>query len=218
MAGSLYLGSNKVCPAIVISNPVILDMYDVNENGKVIPKEVIDGSGIKIIDKTYIGRNISYFLNYYSGNNSSIITEFNFPDLEEISDSCFYDVCYGQIKLESFDFQKLKKIGNDGLWRGFGNSKITVANFSSLEELGSEALASCFLYCSLIEDIYFNSLKTTSFGNYTDQLDDIVWKGRGDVTCTIHFPSNLESTIEQLDGYPNFGRGTQLAFDLPETE
>jgi hypothetical protein len=40
------------------------------------------------------------------------------------------------------------------------------------------------------------------------------------VTHTIHFPSNLESTIQTLTGYPLFG-GTSgkvvLAFDLPAT-
>ena len=39
-------------------------------------------------------------------------------------------------------------------------------------------------------------------------------------THTIHFPSNLESTIQGLTGYPNFG-GTSgyvvLIFDLPAT-
>ena len=40
-------------------------------------------------------------------------------------------------------------------------------------------------------------------------------------TVTIHFPSNLQSTISQLDGYPLFGGESGyivLAFDLPATE
>jgi hypothetical protein len=39
-------------------------------------------------------------------------------------------------------------------------------------------------------------------------------------THTIHFPSNLQTKISTLSGYPNFG-GTNgyvtLAFDLPAT-
>jgi hypothetical protein len=39
-------------------------------------------------------------------------------------------------------------------------------------------------------------------------------------THTLHFPSNLESTIQGLSGYPTFG-GTSgyvvLAYDLPAT-
>ena len=42
-----------------------------------------------------------------------------------------------------------------------------------------------------------------------------------DVVHTIHFPSNLQSTIQQQNDYPLFGGDSDyvvLAFDLPATE
>ena len=67
-----------------------------------------------------------------------------------------------------------------------------------------------------LTDIYFSALKTTSNISLTDLLSN----SGTNVIHTLHFPSNLESKIQSLGGYPLFG-GTSgyvvCAFDLPAT-
>lgn len=100
------------------------------------------------------------------------------------------------------------------------NNLIT-ASFASLYQiLGANALNTAFAYATKIENIYFNSLTSSSFGSVKSQFTNMMQGTGSTVTHTIHFPSNLESTIQTLTGYPLFG-GTSgkvvCAFDLPAT-
>ena len=62
-----------------------------------------------------------------------------------------------------------------------------------------------------VTELRFPALKTTS----TIEIQYMLSNLDG---CTVHFPSNLVSTIQGLTGYPNFGgTNTVLAFDLPAT-
>lgn len=116
----------------------------------------------------------------------------------------------------------LTTIGVGGLYNTFAYcSGITSVNFASLATVGSLGLSETFSYCTALTDIYFDSLTTTSFGTDTDQFDNMLLGTGTGVTHTLHFPSNLETTIQGLSGYPNFGGNSgyvTLAFDLPSTE
>lgn len=62
-----------------------------------------------------------------------------------------------------------------------------------------------------VTELRFPALKTASEIEIQYMLSDVDG-------CTVHFPSNLESTIQGLAGYPNFGgTNTTLLFDLPAT-
>lgn len=62
-----------------------------------------------------------------------------------------------------------------------------------------------------VTELRFPSLKTTSIISIQYMLSNL----NG---CTVHFPSNLQTIISGLTGYPNFGgTNTVLAFDLPAT-
>mgnify|MGYP003287134152 CR=1 FL=1 len=92
-------------------------------------------------------------------------------------------------------------------------------NLSSLSVIGSGACNYMFSGCTSLTSLSFPALTTTSFGSYTDQFMGMC---EGISGITLHFPSNLQSVIEGLDGYSEtepFGAisGTVL-FDLPETE
>lgn len=98
---------------------------------------------------------------------------------------------------------------------------ITTVNFSALTTINGYNAFNYMLYgCTSLTDVYFNSLTTTSFGSYVNQFNNMLQNTGTNTTHTLHFPSNLESTISGLTGYPNFG-GTSgyvvLAFDLLET-
>ena len=122
-------------------------------------------------------------------------------------------------------FPKLKAItGNNGFSNMFGNSGIKTVEFQLLNSINNTDIMSySFANCRNIENIYFHSLTTTSFGNYNSQFNDMFDSNTASTSgaITMHFPSNLSNTIARLTGYPNFGATAgrlPLAFDLPATE
>jgi len=174
----------------------------------------------------------------------------SFPDLTTISGSNGLAWCFSYSSITSIDFPKLETItGNSGLAnfarqcpnltqvnisklkKASASSSMTYAfyrtaiqelRFTALEDISANyVLQSALGYCRSLTDVYFNALKTTSFGSrYTNQFTNMMSNTGTTVTHTIHFPSNLQSTISGLNGYPLFG-GTSgyvtLSFDLPAT-
>lgn len=88
---------------------------------------------------------------------------------------------------------------------------------------GQNTFNTAFQSCPKLQHIYFNGLTTTSFGSYVNQFNNMFNSQTGSTAtggCTVHFPSNLQSTIAGLTGYPTFGGSSSyinLAFDLPAT-
>ena len=101
-----------------------------------------------------------------------------------------------------------------------GCQYLITVDFPLLATLTNGALVRAFGYCTRLTDIYFRALKTTSFGSFLNQFNNLMTGTGTSTTHTIHFPSNMESTISGLSGYPLFG-GTSgyvvLAYDLPAT-
>ena len=134
------------------------------------------------------------------------VKEVNFESLEEISGSSAFSNCmqgysvYSLSQLEKCYFPKLSNIGN-----------------------ASYLFSSCFSQQAKLTDVYFNALTTSSFGSYTNQLQNMFNANTGISTaagCTVHFPSNMETTISGLTGYPLFGGKSGyvvLSYDLPAT-
>ena len=126
--------------------------------------------------------------------------------------------------LTSVDLSALTTVsGSKGLQYAFyGCAGLTSVDLSSLSTVsGSYALFNAFQNCTGLTDIYFRALTTTSFGStYKNQFSSMLSSTGTTKTHTLHFPSNLQSTISGLSGYPNFG-GTSgyvtLSFDLPAT-
>ena len=105
-------------------------------------------------------------------------------------------------------------------------SLLETAYFPKLSDIsGSATFGGACGSCLKITDIYFNSLTTTSFGSNINQFNNMFNNGvygtaATSGTCTVHFPSNLSSTISGLTGYPTFGGDSGrivLSFDLPST-
>lgn len=125
------------------------------------------------------------------------LTTIEFPELTTISgqQACQYMFSSCTV-LKTVNFPKLSNVSGDKCFNSFCN------------------------FCSNLEHIYFGALNTSSFGSYTNQFNNLLTYTGNTVTHTLHFPSNMESTIATLSGYPNFG-GTSgsvvLAYDLPAT-
>lgn len=103
-----------------------------------------------------------------------------------------------------------------------GCSALTNMHFSALTTISwSYVLRGIFTGCTALTDVYFNALTTNSFGTFNNQFSSMMTSTGTTVIHTLHFPSNLQSTISNLSGYPLFG-GTSgyviCAFDLDPTE
>ena len=138
-------------------------------------------------------------------------------------DSGFSTAFYGCTGLTSVSFPSLTTVLGD---YAFSNTfrdctGLTSVNFPSLTTVsGSYELSNAFNGCTNIESISFPSLTTTSFGSYKNQFNNMMANTGKTKTHKLHFPSNLQSTISGLTGYPLFG-GTSgyvtCLFDLPAT-
>lgn len=153
------------------------------------------------------------------------IKSVSFPNLTTLSGrNSLYECFYYCDLLTSVSFPNLTTIsGNTSMQYCFFHCEaLTSASFPSLVNLsGIRCMANCFVGCPNITDIYFPALKTTSFGSQLNQFSNLLGQTGKGVIHTIHFPSNLETTIQGLTDYPLFG-GTSgyvvLNFDLPATE
>ena len=192
----------------------------------------VDLSGLKIIDLKSFGYTFEAAFNRCMN-----LTNVDLSNLETITSS--YDMggyvfscCFQNTKLSSFTFNKLKTIRcNYALDRMFSLcNNLTTVRFPLLNVIqqtpsGFTSNGFClyriFRNCRNLSDVYFNSLTTQSFGSLTNQFQDMLSSTGTTVTHTLHFPSNLQSTISGLTGYPLFG-GTSgyvvCAFDLDPTE
>lgn len=186
MAGSLYLGNQKVCPVVLVGNqepfPVRVVESKLNSSGYVDglyrytdlyryytdKPFYIDGRGIEAME-IYPGTgSISpWFVNSFR---ASSIKYVDFCDLSHLPTT-------GTISSRSTPFSYM--IGEtDGVH---------------------------IYFRAVNSQTYFNS---NIFGLLCAQATNAV----------VHFPSNMQSTIAGLQGYPSFGGWyTTLAFDLPAT-
>ena len=153
------------------------------------------------------------------------LTSISFLALTTISGSygC-QNMLYNCTALTSVSFPALTTIsGSYGCQNMLqGCTALTSVSFPALTTIsGAYGCQYMFYGCTALTDVYFPALTTTSFGSNVNQFSSIMNSTGTGVIHTLHFPSNLESTIQGLIGYPLFG-GTSgyvvLAFDLPATE
>jgi len=123
--------------------------------------------------------------------------------------------------LASVNLSSLKElIGNSGgeCQGMFGyDTSLTSVTFTALDTIpGSQACYQMFYSCTGLTSVSFPALKTTSFGSNTNQFQAMLALCSG---VTLHFPSNLQSTISGLTGYSSgfSGTNTTILFDLPAT-
>ena len=148
------------------------------------------------------------------------------PLLETISgqNACSY-MFYICMYLNTVSLPKLTTISgsNACTYMFYYCSSLTSISFTELTNItGSACCSYMFGNCYALTSISFPKLTTTSFGSNVNQFFSMFNSNTAltSGTCTLHFPSNIESTIQGLTGYPLFG-GTSgrivLAFDLPAT-
>lgn len=158
-------------------------------------------------------------------NSCTALTDVSFSNLTTVSGAsgCFF-MLSDCTSLTSVSFLNLTTIsGSSGCGQMLSNcTALTSASFPNLKIIsGAYGCSNMLSGCTALTDVYFSALTTTSFGSVKNQFSSMMNNTGTAVTHTLHFPSNLESTIQGLIGYPLFG-GTSgyvvLAFDLPATE
>ena len=145
-----------------------------------------------------------------------------FTGVKDVADYGLY-YRFTRTKVKSASFPSLTTIsgGNACYYMLQNCTALTSVSFPNLTTIsGAQACGYMLQYCTALTDVYFSALTTTSFGSRVNQFYGMMGGTGTNVTHTLHFPSNLESTIQGLQGYPTFG-GTSgyvvCAFDLPAT-
>lgn len=160
---------------------------------------------------------------------TSYTGEINTIDLSSLETVSGSSGCSGMFNSQSNlpatfnSLPKLKTVSSSSAMSSFlqvttnRSNNITSFSFPMLDNItGNSAMTYFFRNRTSLQHVYFNAIKTTSFGSNTNQFQNLI---TGITGCTIHFPSNMEETISGLTGYPNFGgTSTVLAYDLPATE
>ena len=149
------------------------------------------------------------------------LTSVEFPELQEVDEFIWFQ----SLKtLTSISLPKLSKLGFSGLGNTNGGaftgcSGLTTMTFPSLSDLTNAyyGLVKTFYNCTSLTSVSFPALKSTSFGTYTSQFNNML---SGCTGVTVHFPSNLQSVIGSWsDIIAGFGgTNTTVLFDLPATE
>ena len=154
---------------------------------------------------------MAYFYTY-----SKDLETVSFPELEEIGQCGMQNAFQWNTNLKSVSFPKLKTLKGsysslDGAF--YYCSNLEYVNLDSLEFLTSEALKGAFSNCRELKSLYFPSLTSESFGNYTNQFDGMLTRVTG---CTVHFPFSLKNIISDwtsvIQGFG--GTNTTIIFDL----
>lgn len=144
------------------------------------------------------------------------LTSVEFSSLTTISGSSGAAYMFNNCsKLTSVDLSSLTTISSGyGVNSMFANcTKLTSVNLSSLTAIrGNYAFQNAFRTCTNLKELRFPALTADSFGNYTNQFNNMLSSVTG---CTLHFPAVAQAKIETMQGYPNFGgTNTVVLFDL----
>lgn len=153
------------------------------------------------------------------------ITSVSFPALVSVTgNSGMRQMFQNCENLTSALFPELTTVsGQMGLGYIFSSADILTLEFPKLSVLtGVRALFHMFDGCKNLTSVSFPALTTDSFGTTKNQFEAIfnITTGQTSGAITMHFPSNLESIIQGMTGYPTFGATSgivTLAFDLPAT-
>lgn len=235
--GSFYIGSQKVCPAVVTSPSGASIPLEVSAQGILqkpttsftwsLPNTVTDigayglyyafygATGLTSADLSSLTSISGNNALYYTFRGCSNLTSINLSNLTTTSGmNTSFGYC---TSLTSVDLGNLTTISGS-LYSVFTNcSNLASVNLNKLTVLTASAVFSyAFDHCTSLTTLSFPALTSTSFGSYTNQFSNML---HGVTGCTVHFPSNLQSVIGSWsDVTAGFGgTNTTILFDLPAT-
>lgn len=131
------------------------------------------------------------------------------------SNSALESAFQGCSNLASVDLRGLTTVSSSGLAYAFSDCRLLASvNLSSLSTLNSSnGMSYAFRNCISLSSLSFPSLTTSSFGNRTNQFNNML---SGCSNVTVHFPAAIQSTIGSwasvTSGFD--GTNTTVLFDL----
>lgn len=218
---TMYMGNQQITPAFVVNSDkygVSVDAFlgDVDANG-VLQLPAAGGSVVLHGVTDIADGAFAYKFMFNAG-----INGFSAPVLVAISgtDAC-HNTFSGCANLVSASMPELVTIGsldsNESCWGMFDSTGLITVSFLKLKTIdGTDSCVRMFANCKSLTDVYFYSLTSVS----ADAFEDMFLGAGASTGLTVHFPSNAETLIQGLTGYPTFGADSDiitLAYDLPAT-
>ncbi len=189
--------------------PVIL-LEDIADGSASIPKEpfIVSTNMTEIPDYDRYKSPYGELLH-----NNEYITYVDFSKLRSIGARGMTDVYYGTFEgcpnLISVNFSNLQSIGEEGVATAFQDcTSLTSVDFSNLTSVGNYGLHHTFGGCTSLNSLSFPKIRVSGYEGISNILT-------GTTGCTVHLPSSLEAVIS--NSYLG-GVNTEVLFDLPPTD
>ena len=151
----------------------------------------------------------------YAFSSCTHLTTINFGNLTNAHTQVFDSVCLGCTALTSASFASLTSVGSYCFNSAFyGCTSLTTLNFGSLSDISKDSVFRYAFYnCTSLATLSFPALTTTSFGNFTNQFNNML---QGCTGVTVHFPAAIQSTIGSWASVTSGfgGTNTTVLFDL----
>lgn len=229
VTGNYQGGGGAQIPGIVITGSVVNGALQLPNTVKTVGITDIEGEYSMIFTSySFLDANVDFSsLTNISGDNACAnmfsaggIASIDLSSLTTISGFNACQNMFAGSQIESIDLSSLTTISGESACRDmFGTCEsLTSVDLSSLSDIsGEDACYAMFGDCYSLQTISFPAITTQSFGEYTNQFVDMFL--RCDALEEIHFPSNVQSVVEGLDGYSNnFGaQNATIYFDLTAT-
>lgn len=210
-------------PSSVLSGAIDLSMFTKVSGSSSFFQCFMNCDGITSVDASNITQLIGSGAFSAAFQNSGI-TSLNFGALWYVNNYGLQGACrnclyLSSINLDSFlggyqqPIQALVSCDSGALT----NNVLQSMSFPSLKDVnGPTFMSDCFKNCIALQTLYFPALTPSSFGTYTNQFNNML---QGVTGCTVHFPSNIQSTIGSWSAVTGGfgGTNTTVLFDLPST-
>ena len=244
-----YIKKEKSANGTLINSGDIIDFTGVTDisdyclNNAYYQNDSISG----VIDLSSLLRINGYFACYMAFYGCYNVTGVNMSSLTAINNSYACDSMFRSTSVSSVNLSSLATINGTSACENMFSycSDLSISGLASLASInGATACLRMFAYCTSIRSFTFDSLSavsssgvcrqmfigcsnlaslsfpaltSSSFGAYQNQFNGMLQDVTG---CTVHFPSNLQSTIgswaDVINGFD--GTNTTVSFDLPATE
>jgi hypothetical protein len=228
-AGTTDIDSNLLnmayssTPSSVLSGAIDLSMLTQVTGNSAFFQCFMNCGGITSVDASNITQ-LSGSGVFSAAFQNSGITSLDFGSLWYINNSGLQGACrnckyLASINLDSFLGGYQQPIQNMVACDGGAvfNTVLQSVSLPSLKYVnGATFMSYCFKNCIALQTLYFYALTPSSFGGYTNQFTNML---QGVTGCTVHFPSNIQSTIGSWSDVTNGfgGTNTTVLFDLPST-
>lgn len=230
MAGYMYLGSQRVCPAVLMGGseefifPANVEGNDYKGIAEVefkLPDEAETITSSSVLTNAFgYSQGGCYWLNNVDFNKLKTISgsgvcnsafqrcnnleSFSAPELETInSTSCFQNAFYNDAKLKTVNFEKLKTLNGKSVFsQAFGNcSVLDTVNFGKLETIGEEGTSNSQYFYRSFRNC--TSLREVRF-NSLSKIYPLAAFGQAFMSCTnldLYFPALTENSFEDVPDY-----------------